>query len=62
VRTPTFLPSDVRCLDVAKVAAVFAGLSLRAADCGLKVEGLQISPLGGIAGPIVQIVLVGPSA
>lgn len=59
VQTHIYLPSDVRCLDVAKAVAILAGLSPRATDYGFRVEGLQIRPASAIPGLAVEIVLAG---
>ncbi len=58
VNTHIFLPSDVRCLEVAKAIAILAGLPPRATDYGLKVEGLELAPGG--AGPAVEFIIKGP--
>jgi len=60
VNTHIFLPSDVRCLEVAKTVAVLAGLSPFATDNGFDVKGLEIMTLGGMPGPMVRITLTGP--
>jgi len=59
VNTNIFLPSDVRCLDVAKAVAVLAGLSPSATDYGFTVAGLKIASLGDMPGPTVRISLTG---
>lgn len=59
VRTHIFLPSDVRCLDVAKAVALLAGPSPSATDYGFAVRGLEIASLGDMPGPTVRIFLTG---